>query len=281
MTRGVDISTLHRAWRGETAILAVVVYDLVAAEAVIAAAEAEASPLILQIGSPAFRHVDPMSLVAGALRLAEASSTQVGIHLDHSTDLEEIRRSLDAGYTSVMADGSRLSDDENASLTAEVVGLARPYGVWVEAELGRMDGDENRSDHGSGDEQLTDPAAARRFVDATGVDALAICIGNIHGFSASAPKLDLERLDRIRSNVDVPLVLHGASGVSPAVLRQCIRRGVAKVNVNTELREAYVTGFHEPNAPPDDLVTRIDSARRSVRDRTRELMRSLDGVEPR
>ena len=143
--------------------------------------------------------------------MAEESPSPVGVHLDHSTDLDEIRACIDLGYSSVMFDGSHRSFEENVALTTQVVAEAHARGVWVEAELGAIAGDENVSSSAVASE-LTSPEAAAEFVERTGVDALAVAIGSVHGISDHPIHLDLDLLGRIAEVVSIPLVLHGASG---------------------------------------------------------------------
>ena len=160
------------------------------------------------------------------------------MHLDHSTDLAEIRACLGLGYTSVMVDGSRLSFEENVALTRTVVDEAHAVGVWVEGELGAVAGDEDAST-GAEAVGLTDPEQAAEFVERTGVDALAAAIGTVHGFTTAPVHVDLERVRRICARTAVPFVLHGASGLSDGELAAAVAAGVAKVNINAELRRAY------------------------------------------
>ncbi|MDH4076540.1 MAG: class II fructose-bisphosphate aldolase, partial [Acidimicrobiia bacterium] len=172
MTLGVELELLRALHAARRAVVAAVAYDLVTLEAIAAAGEATGCPVIAQVGSSAFGLVHGPALIAAARTVAGAVTAPVGLHLDHSRDLDEIRRCLDAGYTSVMIDGSRLSLGANIELSARAVEVARPYGVWVEAELGHLSGNEDRS-VGAVAGQLTEPAEAARFVADTGVDALA------------------------------------------------------------------------------------------------------------
>jgi ketose-bisphosphate aldolase len=181
----------------------------------------------------------------------------MGVHLDHSRDIEEIRHCIEAGYTSVMVDGSSLPFEENLALTREVVNLAAPRGVWVEGELGAIPGDEDRSVQAFASE-LTDPALAGEFAERTGVAALAVAVGNVHGIASTPRPLDLDRLAQIQARVPVPLVLHGASGLPSRELLAAIATGVAKVNINTELRQAFLTSL---TRAPADAVEAADLGR--------------------
>lgn len=209
---------------------------------VVRAAERLRLPVILQAGSSTFAHAGRQALAALTLQAAAAATVPVGVHLDHSHDLDEIRWCAEAGYTSIMVDGSSLPFEENIALTREAVRIGAANGVWVEGELGAIPGDENRSVH-AGAGRMTDPQLAHEFVERTAVDALAVAIGNVHGMAAQPLPLDLELLGRIRELVPVPLVLHGASGLPEAQLFGAVSRGVAKVNINTELRRALLGSY--------------------------------------
>jgi len=209
--------------------------------AVLAAAEELRAPLILQATPLMMRFASAALYVAMARATMEKTTVPVALHLDHGDSYEVAVRSLRAGYTSLMLDGSRLPYEENVALTRRVVELAAPCGIPVEAELGAVGGTEdglsNTSDTG------TDPAQAADFLARTGADFLAVGIGTAHGVYRAKPKLDLERLEEIRERVSVPLVLHGASGLSEADLRACVERGICKINFATELRLAYSGGI--------------------------------------
>lgn len=245
-------TTVKEAFRNSRAIGAFSIYNLEGAQAVCRAAESESMPTILQAGSSAFRYGGRDQLAALALAAAESSGTRVGVHLDHSRDLSEIRKCLEFGYTSVMVDGSHLPFEDNVILTRKAAREARNAGAWIEAELGGLTGNEDRSSEAQVS-SMTDPEQAARFVDETGVDALAVAIGNVHGFTPQEPSLDLERLAKIRDLVSIPLVLHGASGLAEGQIEDAIALGVAKINVNAELRRAFIGGVRDSiNCLPTD-----------------------------
>ena len=171
---------------------------------------------------------------------AEKASVPVCIHLDHGSSFELAMQALRTGYTSIMIDGSHSVFEENIALTKRVVDACAPSGVPVEAELGKVGGKEDDLDGGAGG--YTVPEEAKEFAEKTGVDSLAVAIGTAHGVYSGVPKLDLDRLTEIRKLVDIPLVLHGASGLSDDAVRESIRRGICKVNFATELRIAYSDG---------------------------------------
>ena len=203
MSLGVGIGELRAARAENSAVVAAVAYDIVGLEAIVAAGERAGQPVIAQVGSSAFRHIDRDALIAAAVKLAHNSSGHVGVHLDHSRDLDEIRYCLDAGYSSVMIDGSQLAFADNVELTRQAVAAADSYGAWVEAELGHIAGDEDRST-GTVAGAPTDPDQAAAFVAETGVDALAVCIGNVHGRTSRPVALDLGLLAEIASATSVP-----------------------------------------------------------------------------
>lgn len=241
---------LTAAAHNGTAVPGFVAYNLETVQGIVDAAESADAPVLIQAGSSAFKHAGREALMTLALDAAHRSETgRLGVHLDHSRDLDELTACIDAGYTSVMIDGSHLPLEQNAALTRVAVQRAHDAGVWIEAELGALAGDEDVSTGAEADsvaDGMTDPAQAAEFVAATGVDALAVAVGNVHGFTARPVTLDLDRLATIRASVpDVPLVLHGASGLPEDQLLGALDRGVAKVNVNAELRRAWLRAVGE------------------------------------
>ncbi|WP_442737982.1 class II fructose-bisphosphate aldolase [Streptomyces pseudogriseolus] len=261
------------------ALAGFVAYNLETVQGITAAAEAADRPVLIQAGSSPFKHAGREALMRLALDAAGRSAAQLGVHLDHSRDLDEITACLEAGYTSVMVDGSHLPFAENIALTKEAVRRARDHGAWVEAELGALPGDEDVStDAVAQTAAMTDPRQAAEFVAATGIDALAVAVGNVHGFTKNPVHLDLERLAAIHEAVPVPLVLHGASGLPLEELRGALARGVAKVNVNAELRRAYLEAVREslPSAlPGSDVVSVWAAGRDAVRDTALEIIGRL------
>ena len=256
-----------------------VAYNLETVQGITAAAEAAGRPVVIQAGSSPFKHAGREALMRLALDAAARSTAPLGVHLDHSRDLDEITACLEAGYTSVMVDGSHLPFAENIALTKEAVRRARGHGAWVEAELGALPGDEDVSTDATAQAAaMTDPQQAAAFVSATGVDALAVAVGNVHGFTRHPVRLDLERLAAIHEAVPVPLVLHGASGLPVDELHGALARGVAKVNVNAELRRAFLeaTRVTLPSAlPGSDVVSLWAAGRDAVRDAALDVISRL------
>ena len=229
------------AQAGKYAIGAFNVENMEMVQAVIAAAEALRSPVILQTTPGTLAYAPPELYYANVQAAANAATVPVAIHLDHGNSYELAMRALKAGYTSIMIDGSQKPFEENVAITAAVAEKCRAAGVPVEAELGKVGGKEDDLDGGEG-AGYTVPEEAAEFVRRTGVDSLAVAIGTAHGVYKGIPKLDTERISRIRELVSVPLVLHGTSGVPDDTVRQCIARGMCKVNYATDLRIAFTEG---------------------------------------
>lgn len=212
--------------------------NMTSIKAVIGAAEELNQPVILmhaqvheEMGLCAMEEIAPVMLM-----FAKKAKVPVCVHLDHGTDVEYVKRGIDLGFTSVMYDGSVLSTEENTANTKDVVKYAHEKGVSVEAEIGSMGAREGGA--GNDTSIYTDPDMAVKFVNNTGIDALACAFGTAHGFYRDAPKLDFERLSKIDSLIDVPIVMHGGSGVSEDDYREVISRGVRKINYYTYMAKA-------------------------------------------
>jgi ketose-bisphosphate aldolase len=220
-----------------TAVGAFTCYDAESAAGVLSAAGGRPVVLLVSAGLVTGPGGD---LLAAALRaMAERVAAPVCLELDHAHEIDAIRAGCELGFGAVMADGSHLSRDANVELVLAARAIAEPLGIAVEAEIGLVTGDEEvavPADSGA----LTDPAEAERFARDAGPDCLAVAIGNVHGVYRGLPRLDLARLRRIAARVDVPLALHGGSGLPDAEVRGAVAAGIAKVNVNTELRQAYL-----------------------------------------
>ncbi len=214
-------------------------------QAIVAAAGEEDAPVIIQASQGAIKYAG-LEYIVGLVKVAAAGTDiPVALHLDHGTGFEQVMRCIRQGFTSVMIDGSKLPLEENIALTNRVLDVARAVGVSVEAELGKIGGTEDDISVSDREAMLTDPEEAKIFVEKTGVDALAIAIGTAHGQYKGEPKLDFERLRKVRELVDVPIVLHGSSGVPDEAVRKAIELGVRKVNIDTNLREAFVNRARE------------------------------------
>ena len=228
---------LKKAQEGHYAVGAFNVENMEMVMAVIKAAEEMNSPVIMQTTPSTVKYAGLDYYLAMVKTAAERSSVPVAMHLDHGSSFELAAQALRAGYTSVMIDGSHEDFEGNVAVTKKVADMANAMGIPVEAELGKVGGKED--DLEAEADTNTDPEEAREFVERTGVTSLAVAIGTAHGFYASTPVLDKERVSEIKKVVSVPLVLHGASGLSDDDVRECVQRGMCKVNFATELRAAY------------------------------------------
>lgn len=219
-------------------------------QAVVAAAEELKSPVIMQTTPSTLKYADADYFYANVACAAKKASVPVVMHLDHGSSFDLAVKAFRAGYTSIMIDGSHSVFEENIAITKSVVEVCHPGNVPVEAELGKVGGKEDDLDGGAGG--YTVPEEAAEFVERTNVDSLAVAIGTAHGVYKGIPKLDIDRLAEIRKLVSIPLVLHGTSGVPDDAVRECIKRGICKVNYATDLRIAFSEGVKEVlSANPD------------------------------
>lgn len=197
------------------------------------------SPVILQTTMGTVKQLGAKNIVQVVKAASEHYNTPTGLHLDHCTDFEVIKEAIRAGYTSVMIDASMYPFEENVARTTEVIKLAKSLGVNVEAELGKVGGVEDDIVVDEKDAQKAVPIDCKQFVEMTGVPTLAPAIGTAHGIYKGRPNIDFDRIAEIAKIVDVPLVLHGGSAVPDEDVRRCVSLGMAKVNVSTELKNAY------------------------------------------
>jgi tagatose 1,6-diphosphate aldolase GatY/KbaY len=232
------------AHKGGYAVGAFNIENMEMAMAAIQAANDLHSPIILQTTPGTLKYADLSVYLANVKALAEQVEIPVAMHLDHGSSFELAMQALRTGYTSIMIDGSHEPFDQNAEVSRRVADACRPNNVPVEAELGKVGGKEDDLDGGSGN-PYTVPSEAKEFVERTQVDYLAIAIGTSHGIYKGEPKLDFDRLAEIRQVVDIPLVLHGTSGVPDEQVRKAIAGGICKVNYATDLRIAYTKGVRE------------------------------------
>ena len=228
---------LTDAREGGYAVGAFNVENMEMVKAVIAAAQELKAPVMLQTTPSTVKYAGLSMYAAMAAAEAEKASVPVCIHLDHGSSFELAVQAIKAGYTSVMIDGSKEPFEENVAVSKRVADVAKACGIPVEAELGKVGGKED--DLEAEADTNTDPMEAKEFVERTGITSLAVAIGTAHGFYVGTPVLDKERLSEIRKVVDIPLVLHGASGLSDEDVSDCVKRGICKVNFATELRAAY------------------------------------------
>lgn len=253
---------LDAARDGAYAVGAFNINNLEFLQAIASAAEELNSPAIIAVSEGAMKYAGFENLVSMTRTVAETKKVRISLHLDHGKDMDVIERCIEEGFTSVMIDGSHLPFEENVEVTARVVEMASKNGVSVEGELGRLAGIEDNVSVEEQDARFTDPDEAARFVSGTGVDALAVAVGTSHGaykFKGEA-KLAMGRLREIASKVDIPLVLHGASGVDQEHVRianefgaeisnargvpdeaisEAVRTGICKINIDTDMRIAF------------------------------------------
>ena len=248
--------------------------DMEMANGVIAAAEAMRSPVI--IGSAEILlPFGGLEELAWLLRpMAERASVPVVLHFDHGLKEETVYRAIDLGFSSVMYDCSDKSFEENITALREMTKYAHSKGVSIEAEIGHVG---NAGCDGEAD-ALTDPKQAKYFVDQTGVDALAVAIGTAHGAYKKKPKLDFERLSEIRKIVDVPLVLHGGSGLTDEDFKKTIECGIAKVNIFTDINQAQAKAAHDNYKPGMGQTDLVPFMRAAVQEATENKMKIFGSV---
>jgi tagatose 1,6-diphosphate aldolase GatY/KbaY len=246
---------LFSAQQGRYAVPAFNIHNLETLQVVVEEAAKLGTPLILAGTPGTIKYAGGEYLVAMAKAAASKYNIPLALHLDHFEDVAEIKQYIDMGFTSAMIDASHQPFEQNIAMVKEVVKYAHARGVTVEAELGRLGGQEDDLVVDAKDSIYTDPLAAVEFVERTGVDSLAVAIGTAHGLYKGKPKLDFVRLAEIRSKVSVPLVLHGASDVPYVMVRKCIELGIAKVNIATDLKipfAAAVKDYFKKNPDVND-----------------------------
>ena len=230
-----------------SAVAAFNVITLEHAEAVVRGAENAGTPVIIQISENAvkFHAGHPIPLTRAATALAQTAAVEVALHLDHVTDLALLRQAADAGFSSAMFDAGHEPYPDNLAHTASAVDWAHANGLWLEAELGYVGGkpDSPASAHTAG--VRTDPAEAQHFVQATGVDALAVAVGSSHAMTTRTAALDHALIAELAAALPVPLVLHGSSGVPDEELARAVIAGMRKINIGTALNIAYTRGVRD------------------------------------
>lgn len=237
---------LREARAGKYAIGAFEFWSYDSAYAVAQAAKSLNVPAILQVGPFEKDFMDGYkNAVAMAKMAADHFDLPVAIHLDHAEEYEEVVEALEAGFTSVMIDASKYEYSKNVELTCKVVEKAKEYGASVEAEIGKLAG--NEGNVSNEEDEQTNPEQAAQFVKDTGIDCLAVAIGTAHGFYTKPPVINIKRLEEIAALVDIPLVLHGGSGTPEDKVADACERGIAKVNICTEFIAAYGKGYNDQN----------------------------------
>jgi len=233
---------LQKAYRGGWAVGGFDAPEAISALASIEAGQALGSPILLICAPTEYQTLGARGVVAVVRALAGLAGAEVALHLDHTPHFGEVVEAVEAGFTSVMIDGSTLSYEENLRLTRRVADYAHARGVTVEAELGHVGRVDDQTHEGGGapaGAAVTDARQAAEFARASGCDYLAVAIGNAHGLYPTLPRLDMDALARIREAVPIPLVLHGGSGTPEDQLRKAVSLGIAKVNVASEIMKAF------------------------------------------
>lgn len=214
-------------------------------QAIIAAAEKTSSPVIIQASQGGIKYAGIEMLAAMVITLANKTNIPVALHLDHGTDFKQIMLCIRNGFTSVMVDASKQALAGNIETTKLVCEIAHAVGVSVEAEIGKIGGTEDNVTVSAREATFTDPNEAEELVKQTGIDSLAIAIGTAHGQYKGDPKLDFDRLEIIKKKLDMPIVLHGSSGVSEKSIRRAVSLGVNKINIDTDIRLAFSKAVRE------------------------------------
>lgn len=251
-------------------------------QAIIGAAEELNSPVIIQASQGGLKYAGVEYIAALGKLAGRNASVPVALHLDHGTDFDQVMQCIRHGFTSVMIDGSRFPLEENIAFTKKVVEIAHSVGVTVEAELGKIGGTEDHITVSEKDATFTDPQEAKRFVEETGVDYLAIAVGTAHGVYKGEPKLDYDRIKAIREVVDIPLVLHGSSGVPSESLQKAISLGICKINIDTDIRASFakaVNEFVKENPTEIDPRKILSPATEAMKEVIKEKMRIFGSVE--
>lgn len=267
---------VNDAFQGGYAVGSFNVVNMETLQGALQAAEENKSPIILAVAEVHMGLIDLEQYAPIILRAAERASVPVAVHLDHGQAFSSFVKALRWGFTSVMFDGSTLAYEENAAKTKEIVRLAHTVGASVEAELGHVTGGEGDPSPGVADPTLfTDPGEAQQFVQETGVDALAVAVGSVHGIYKGTPELDIPRLARIRDLAGVPLVLHGGSGLPDDDFRQAIANGIAKINVYTDMSQAAMAKIRTAQTLPANtdfgqfMLTVVETIKEAVAEKMR------------
>lgn len=223
-------------------------------QAIVKAAEAKKAPILIQISAGALKYAGAEFLPMLVAKAATLASVPIAIHLDHGPSFESVMTCLRVGFTSIMRDASKLPYDENVAEVRKVVDACHAIGIPVEAEIGKIGGAEEHVVVSEREALMSDPDECARFVDDGGFDFLAVAIGNAHGFYKGDPKLDFNRLEAIRDRVSVPLVLHGASGIPDNQITMAVERGICKINIDTEIRNAFIRTMQKFTAENPDQI---------------------------
>jgi len=267
---------LEKAQREGYAVPAFNIHNLETLQVVVEAASELNSPVILAGTTGTYSYGGLHNIVAIATALAKEHNIPLSLHLDHHEDFSDIEYKVKSGIRSVMIDGSHLNYEENIALVKHVTDFCHKYGVSVEAELGVLGGIEDDKIVDDKDSKYTNPEQAEDFVLRTGIDSLAVAIGTAHGLYTGEPKLDFERLAQISKKVSIPLVLHGASGLSDSDIKKGISLGICKVNVATELKIAFsdaLKAYFIANPDANDPRKYMPPAKQAMKDVVKKVIR--------
>lgn len=267
---------IRKAQEKKAAIAAFNIHNMETIQAVAEAAFEERAPVIIQTTPGTVKHAGLPYISACVKAAADIFDIPIALHVDHCTSFEMIVQCIRYGYTSVMIDGSRLPYDENVALVRKVVELAGYAGVSIEGEIGRIGGTEDDMFINEREASFTIPEEARGFADATGIDTLAVAIGTAHGVYKGEPKLDFERLTQIEELLEIPLVLHGASGVPDDSIREAVRRGICKINIATELKIPMANAIQQwfrDNPNDNDPRNYMGAAKKAVKEAVKNKIR--------
>lgn len=267
---------LIKAQQEGYAVPAFNVHNLETVQVIAETAAEMRSPVIMAGTTGTYKYAGLGYLVAICEQAARKYDLPIALHLDHHEDLADIESKVKAGVRSVMIDASHFPFEQNIEKVAQAVRLCHRYDASVEAELGRLGGQEDDIIVDEKESFFTDPDKAGEYILRTGIDSLAVAIGSAHGMYQGVPKLDFERLAQIRDKVDIPLVLHGASGIPEALLRRSIELGICKVNIATELKiafsdaiKAFFSGHPASNDPREYMAPGKKAMKEVVRDKIR------------
>lgn len=262
---------LVKAQKEHYAVANFCIWNVEMLSGVMKACENLQSPVILSFGSGFLVNTDINHFVHMMRSYATQTALPCSIHWDHGRSYEIVSHAIDIGYNSLMIDGSAYPFEENIRRTKEVVDRFHPLCIPVEGELGHV-GAETNYEEALAHYQYTDPSQAAEFVERTGLDSLAIAIGNQHGVYTAPPKINFEILAKVRESVSIPLVLHGASGIGDEDIRHAIDLGITKINIHTELCEAAMNAIHA--CPPDERYQGLNiKVRDAVQARAEEKIR--------
>ncbi|WP_105614288.1 class II fructose-bisphosphate aldolase [Vallitalea okinawensis] len=271
---------LKKASQQKKAIPAFNIHNLETIQAVVEAAKELNSPVIIQTTPGTLKHAGIEYVSAIVKEAAIQYNIPIALHMDHCPSFDTIVNCIKYGYTSVMIDGAHLDYDENVELVKSVVKMAQAVGVQVEGEIGKIGGVEDDMYVHEADAAFTIPEEAKTFVEDTGIDSLAVAIGTAHGMYKGEPQLDFPRIEAINELVDVPLVLHGASGVPDESVKKAIHHGMAKINIATELKNPMAEAIKDTLSDPsiNDPRKYMGAAREAVKAVVKDKIR-LCGTE--